>query len=348
MRNGVSHSAASTDTDQAQPRRASPTIAAAPTFFEQVTAIALVAFAERKIDLAILETGLGGRLDATTAAGAQTVGITSIGFDHQEHLGETIQQIAAEKAAIIRPGVTAIVAPQTAEVMQVISERCEAIGVRAHVADTKITIDRFTASGNVIVTFETASDVYPHVQLGLRGRHQVQNAALALRLAESLRDRGFNIHRDEVIEGLQRATHPGRLEILDATPSVLLDGAHNVAGAKALRAYLDEFVEAPITMVFGAMRDKQLMEMAEVLFPAARGLVLTAPDNPRAADVETLREIAVRFVPADRIQTTSSSVEALRIAFEITPADGLVCVAGSLYLVGEVRAQYRAAKPQIN
>ena len=323
----------------AQGQTGSSGLTAPPTFFEQVTAIALLAFAEQKVELAILETGLGGRLDATTAAGAQTVGISSIGFDHEKYLGETLQQIAAEKAAIIRRGVTAVIAPQPAEVMRVISERCEATGVSAHVADTKTIIEGFTKTGNAIVTLETASAVYPKVKLGLRGRHQIENAALALRLAETLGEKGFNIRREAIVLGLEQATHAGRLELMNVVPPLLLDGAHNAAGAKALRAYFDEFVRRPLTLVFGAMRDKQLHEIGRLLFPPAARLVLTAPDNPRAAKPETLRDIAAEFLPDNRIQTTGSSVEAMKVAREITPHDELICVAGSLYLVGEIRKE---------
>ncbi|MGH9881734.1 MAG: bifunctional folylpolyglutamate synthase/dihydrofolate synthase, partial [Pyrinomonadaceae bacterium] len=231
-------------------------IEALPTFFEQVTAIALLAFNEARVDLAILETGLGGRLDATTAAGAELVGITPIAMDHEEHLGKTITSIAAEKAAIIRPGVTAIIAQQADEVLEVILERSESCGVIPSVNECETRLEALSETGRPRVTFKTKADSYESVWLGMLGRHQVTNASVALRIAESLRDRGFQIPRQAIIEGLRATRHPARLELFEGEPRLLLDGAHNPSGARALREYLDEFVDGPITMVFGAMRDK--------------------------------------------------------------------------------------------
>ena len=208
-----------------------------PTFFEQVTAIALLAFREAKVELAILETGLGGRLDSTTAARAETVAITSIAMDHEEYLGHSLAEIAAEKAAIIRPGVMAIIAPQTEEVLDVIVRRCEAVGVEPRLVEPSR---------------------YENISIGLRGRHQIENAATAIALAEALRERGFAIPREAIIKGVETARHPGRLELWEGPPRILFDGAHNPAAARALRDYLDEFVTQPITMIFGAMRDKAL------------------------------------------------------------------------------------------
>ena len=237
-----------------------------PTFFEHVTAIALTAFKEAKVELAILETGLGGRLDSTTAAGANIVAITPVSMDHQEYLGHTLAEIAGEKAAIIQSGVTAIIAPQSDEVFRVILRRCESVGVTPRLVESH-PLATPTSRGSVI---------------GLRGRHQIQNAATAVALAEALHERGFAISNEAIVTGLENATHPGRLEIWEGRPQILFDGAHNPAAARALRDYLDEFVKGPVTMIFGVMRDKALKEMAAILFPAARELILTQIENPRA------------------------------------------------------------------
>ncbi len=260
-----------------------------PTFFEQVTAIALLAFREAKVDLAILETGLGGRLDSTTAARAETVAITSIAMDHEEYLGQSLAEIAAEKAAIIRPGVVAIMSR------------------------------------------------HKNISIGLRGRHQIANAATAIALAEALREKGFAISPEAIVKGVETARHPGRLELWAGLPRILFDGAHNPAAARALRDYLDEFVTQPITMIFGAMRDKALTEMAAVLFPAASQLILTELDNPRAASFEMLELAALDNFAARGIHQASSADEAMRIAKALTPANGLICVTGSLYLIGSVQ-----------
>jgi dihydrofolate synthase/folylpolyglutamate synthase len=313
---------------------------ALPTFFEQVTAVALSAFAEERVELAILETGLGGRLDATTAAGARWVAVTPVALDHQEYLGDTLAEIAAEKAAVIRPGTRAVVAPQEPEAQEVILRRCRECDVEPRFATAETEVEAAGADGRLRVRLRTARDEYAGVRLALRGRHQLTNAAVAVALAELLAEEGFAITREHIIEGLETAEHAGRLE-LDARqrPHVLYDGAHNAAGARALRAYLDEFAPGGVTLVFGAMRDKELEEIGRVLFPAARHLVLTSPVSPRAATVEQL----LRAVPvppsSSTIALAPSSRDALTIARTHTPPGGLVCVTGSLYLVGEVKAQ---------
>lgn len=309
-----------------------------PTFFEQLTAIALAYFARERVRLAILETGLGGRLDATTTAGAKIVCITPIALDHQEYLGPTIAQIAAEKAAIIHPGATAIIAPQVPAALDVILKRCEATGVTPIVNPGQAEVLGASDVGRIRVTFKTAEDCYENVQLGLRGRHQITNAAAAIALAEALRGRGFSIGRAAIIAGLEDARHAGRLEFLQSGRSwMLFDGAHNVAGADALRNFLDEFVQSPITLVFGAMRDKDLTDIAARLFPVARHLILTQPANPRAATPEQLSGLAPNGLDSSRITLASSATEALSLARAQTTDRGLICVTGSLYLVGEVQ-----------
>ena len=297
-------------------REVSEQLEALPTFFEQITAIALVAFRNARVELAILETGLGGRLDSTTAANARIVGITSIAFDHEEYLGHTIESIAAEKAAIIRPGVRAVIARQTEPAaLDVLLKRCEQMGVTPILADSNAT---------------------EGLTLGLRGRHQLDNAAAAIGLAELLNAEGFEISRSAIVDGLNTAEHAGRLELIPYKPPFLIDGAHNSAGAQTLRAYLDEFAPRPLTLVFGAMRDKQLEQMGEILFPGADVLVLTTVDNPRSASIDMLQTIAGRFAKGKVLQAQSSR-DALQFAISNTPAEGLICIAGSLYLVGEMR-----------
>lgn len=293
---------------------------ALPTFFEHVTCIALLAFRQAKVELSILETGLGGRLDSTTGAGANIVAITTVSMDHQEYLGHTLAKIAAEKAAIIRPGVTAIISPQSHDARAVILRRCDDVGVTPRWVGN---YPSAVADGSVI-------------KLGLRGRHQIPNAATAVALAEALRERGFAISSEAIVTGLGTATHPGRLELWEGRPHILFDGAHNPAAVRALRDYLDEFVKEPVTMIFGAMRDKDLKEMAAILFPAARELILTQINNPRAAALEMMKAVLPDTFEG-RVQSADSIKEALQSAQEITPDDGLICVTGSLYLVGEAQ-----------
>jgi dihydrofolate synthase / folylpolyglutamate synthase len=309
-----------------------------PTFFEHITAIALLAFAEANLELVILETGLGGRLDSTTAAGAEIAGITPIAMDHEEYLGHSLAEIAAEKAAIIRPGVKAIVAPQSPEAFEVIVKQCERCGVEPILLNNKQTqITAAAADGRLCVNLQTENDRYDEIRLALRGRHQATNAAMAVALAEALRECGFTISREAIIRGVETAEHPGRLELFEGSPQILFDGAHNPAAARVLVEYLDEFVKRPITMIFGAMQDKALAGMAGVLFRRADEVILTELDNPRAASVETLVAITPEGCDRTRVHVAKSSIDAWRIAKRITSPDGLICVTGSLYLIGEIR-----------
>lgn len=317
-----------------------------PTFFEHVTAIALLAFRESEVELAILETGLGGRLDSTTAAGAQVVAITPIAMDHEEYLGHTLAEIAAEKAAIIRPGVTTIVAPQPEQALEVIKQRCAEVGVSARFVSEPLNVTTVEDSpGRVCATFATRNDRYENACLGLRGRHQAINAATAVVLAEGLGERGFNLSRHLILSGLQNSRHSGRLELLEGDPPVLLDGAHNPAAAQALLNYLDEFIQQPITLIFGAMQDKPLAKMAALLFPAAREVILTELDNPRAATIAELKAAAPPNLDQTNLREAKSVTEALKIARQITGWDGLILVTGSLYLVGAARASLFALNP---
>lgn len=315
-------------------------LAALPTFFEHVTAIALLAFTEANVKLAVLETGLGGRLDATTVAGAATVGITPLALDHQEYLGETIEEIASEKAAIIRPGVSAIIATQPPPALNVILKRCAEVAVEPSLDQdqSRTRIKEITEDGHLVVTFETDEARYENVLPGLRGRHQIVNTSVAIRLAESLRQQGFEIPQAAIVEGIRAAVYPGRLELLAGRPSWLFDGAHNPAGAQALRAFLDEFVKEPVTLVFGAMNDKRIEEFASILFPAADQLIVTQPDNVRAAGVERLEGLATGILSHERILAAPLVSEALQLAKHLTPPNGLICVTGSIYLLGEVKA----------
>lgn len=325
-------------------RDAAESLEALPTFFEHVTAIALSAFKNANVDLAILETGLGGRLDATSVAEAEVVGITPIALDHEEYLGRTLDRIAAEKAAIIRPGTKAVIAPQSPEVLEVILREAERSGVQPMLDSCHATIETVTKDGRLQVTFETENNRYKHVLIGLRGRHQVVNVSLAIRLAESLVAKGFTISTSAIREGINNSRHPGRLELWPGTLSLLFDGAHNPSGTRALREYLEEFVDGPVTLVFGVMRDKAIGEMAANLFPVAENVVLTTPDSPRAATLDELLQAAKSYVLPERISSTSSVKTAIAKAYTITPSHGVICFAGSLYLIGEAQSALLESK----
>ncbi len=276
---------------------------------------------EAEIELAILETGLGGRFDATTAANAEIVAITPIDYDHQRILGNTLAKIAAEKAAIIREDTKVVVANQSKEAFDVILQRCAKFGVQPNLAAKVKTIIESES-----VTFQTSDTVYGKIRLNLAGKHQIENAKVAILLAEVLQEK-FKIKPENIIEGLQTATHKGRLEFYE---QFLFDGAHNISGAKALREYLDEFINQPVTMIFGSMNDKNLSEIAEILFPKADRLILTKPDNPRSALPESLADLAKQ-----KTYLTENVNEALEVAKKFP--ENIICVTGSLYLIGEVQ-----------
>jgi dihydrofolate synthase/folylpolyglutamate synthase len=306
-----------------------------PTFFEQVTAIALLYFRERKVELAILEVGLGGRLDATNAADPFISVVNTIDYDHRAILGNRIEEIAHEKAAIIKPGSRAVIGRQQYEAAtEVLMRRCLEMNVLPVFANEPSEVS-FNDYGRTTFDYESSKNTYRKVMLGLRGKHQAENAAAAIEAAELLREFGFSIPREAIIKGLREVRWPGRLELIDDRPAILLDGAHNPSGARSLRRYLDEFWPRPVTLIFGAMSDKDVEGMASELFSVASTIVLTRVRDARAAGAERMGKPALGF--SKNVIFTESSKQALSWARSVTQPDGLICVAGSLYLVGEVK-----------
>ena len=311
-------------------------LAAPPAFFEQMTAMALTWFEEQKVELAILEVGLGGRLDSTNVVEPALAVVTTIDLDHQKILGDTIGQIAHEKAAVIKPGGRAVIGRQRHDAAtNVLMRRCLEVNVLPVFANEPLNLSA-NETGRLSFEYESTKSNYSAVTLGLRGRHQAQNAAAAIEAAECLAEMGFRINREAIIKGLRTASWPGRLEWIEDRPPILLDGAHNVAGARALRAYLDEFWRGDVTLIFGAMSDKDIDGMARALFGAARTIVLTSVSDPRGAGGPRLAQAALGT--SNNVVFTETVQQALSWARSMTPAEGLICVAGSLYLVGAVKS----------
>ena len=332
----------------------------APSFFESLTALAFLYFAERKVEIAILEVGLGGRLDATNIVDPMLSVITDIALDHQEYLGETIAEIAREKAGILRPHGTLVTLPQHVEANQSIGGAALALDV--HVIDAaEFLPGRSFAHGlsEQAATAPLRPNSYEilldgerlQVRSPLAGEHQRRNIALAIAAAAGLRNRknqtirnnsSYNITNAAIEAGIANTLWPGRLEYLP--PDLLLDVAHNPAGAWALRAAIATLPEArPRTLIFSCLRDKDLTEMARILFPlfdanAGRPrdhIIFTLIDNPRAASIEELLKSARALeIPS---HTAANSAEALTLARSLTPAGGLIVATGSIYLVGAVR-----------
>lgn len=306
-----------------------------PTFFEHITCIAQMVFADEGVEVAILETGLGGRFDATTATEAEIVAITPIDLDHTKTLGDTIAKIASEKAAIIRSGVTAVIAQQPESALHVILKKCDENNVLPTFSS-----DVRTASHSNLLRFETPEAGYEVAELGLKGRHQFENAAVSILLAETLVENGFSIKKSHIEKGLARAVHQGRLEYSDG---ILFDGAHNSAGARVLKAYLEAENDKPITMIFGVMNGKNLSEISQILFPLAEKIILTTPKNPRAMKAHEIAEFIPKSFDKNKLFVIDGVSKSLRKAREIS-GDGLILVTGSLYLIGEIKASIKTTE----
>ena len=319
-----------------------------PSFFEMMTAIAFSHFAREQVEIAVLEVGMGGRLDATNVVEPTVSVITDVSLDHQKYLGNTVGEIAREKAGIIRPGGIVVTLPQQPEANDVIGNTIvdlDAVGVSAAVyvppvspasaeyevasADSKLARSRYRLAvmGKEIL-----------VESPLLGRHQLRNVALAIAAAEELNRKGWGgISAESIERGVRDTEWPGRFQIIAAQkgwPEMVFDVAHNPAGAWALRSALSaRYQDRPLIFVFGAMRDKAISEMAEILFPLARAVIATQPSNPRSASPEEISEAG------RRTGTEIAAVAEVRVAMErardrVRDQEVMV-VTGSIYLVGE-------------
>jgi dihydrofolate synthase / folylpolyglutamate synthase len=320
-----------------------------PSFFEMLTAIAFEYFARAKVEMAALEVGMGGRLDATNVVDPRVSVITDISLDHQKFLGDTLSEIAGEKAGIIRPHGVVVTLPQAPEANDVIGNTILDAGAKAVSAVQYVPPVSPNSSQYLLPsTREKAGYVsrYPlsvmgaqiEVETPLVGRHQLRNLALAIATSEELSHQEFAAITPASIErGIRETRWPGRFQVLPATsdyPEVVFDVAHNPAGAWALRSTLSAtYEERPLIFVFGAMRDKAVSEMAEILFPLADRVIATHADNPRSATPAEIREAAHRV--AVEIDEAPDVPTALVNARTAAGSRGLVVVTGSIYIVGE-------------
>ena len=302
-------------------------IAAHPTYFEALTVAAFSHFRQARVDVAVLEVGMGARLDATNVSEPLASAIVSVDLDHELYLGETLAAIALEKAGVLRAGRPTVLGRLRREARQAIAERAAALGARLVDAGAGAHLRGDEAS----LAIETPLARYEGLR-ALPGRHQRRNLLVALRLLEEVRDH-LRLDLDALSAGLSRAHWPGRLEWIPGDPPLLLDGAHNPAGARALAAHLRGL--RPFTLLFGVMRDKNVEALARILFPLAETLVLTRPRVGRAAAPAEIVERAGGL--ADRARREADPRKALALAQELARRGRPVVVAGSLYLVGEVK-----------
>ncbi len=307
---------------------------APPTFFEVTTAIAFELFRRAGVKVAVLEVGLGGRLDSTNIVQPIAAAITSIDFDHEQYLGHTLAAIAAEKAGVIRRGIPVVVGPVPPEARDVLVAMCDLAGAEYIEADADTRIDSQTEDGRTIVHLTTPVRDYGWVPLGLRGDHQVPNAVVAVRLMEEL-GRFVPLTADSITAGIRDVRWAGRLQMIEMPGGrrVLLDAAHNPAGAWALASYLKREFPEPLPMVFGAMRDKDVALMLKSLLPAVSMMVMTEPATPRAHGAIELAAIANKVAPNARIEVEPDPRRALERAWRQCP---VASAAGSIFLVGNL------------
>src|SRR6202045_988137 len=319
-----------------------------PSFFEMMTAIAFEYFAGETVDIAVLEVGMGGRLDATNVVEPRLSVITDISLDHQKFLGDTLSEIAGEKMGIVRPGGVAVVLPQQPEANDVIGNTILKLGARA-VNAVPYVPPVSPGSSEYLVPHAKSGSVYRYplqvlgeqilVESRLVGRHQLRNIALAIAAAAELHQQGFGgITAHSIENGIRTTNWLGRFQVIPSRPGwpeMVIDVAHNPAGAWALRSALSErYNGRPLIFVFGAMRDKAIAEMAEILFPLGEKVIATRPDNPRSAWPEEIQRAAARTgADVEEVEDVQKAVERAR---SLAGARTVVVITGSIYMVGEV------------
>ena len=316
--------------------RASGRLAQPPTFFEATTALALALFRRRTVDVAVLEVGMGGRFDATNAVPALAAAIPSVDLDHQQYLGGTLAEIAFEKAGVIKPGTVVVSAEEKPEARDVLRREASARGARYVDAREEVVVRwRVDAGLSRVEALETPRARYGPLTLALRGRHQLRNAAVAVRLLEELTPAGIEIPHDAIEAALADVRWRGRLELVECAPGrrMLLDPAHNVAAAAALGAYVTAVYPCGLPFVFGALADKDVTGMLDALGNAASRIICTPIASPRARSTAELVAAARASRCAAPIESAASPAAALSSAWRTSP---VAAVAGSVYLVGEV------------
>ena len=322
---------------------------AAPSFFETLTAMGFLYFADRGVHTAVLEVGMGGRLDATNIVEPIVSVITDISLDHTEWLGDTVTQIAREKAGILRPGGVMVTLPQHPEANQALGEVAVALQVRGVSAAAYVPAQNLAELSDERTRNRYRLAVFNEfiaVDSPLAGAHQQRNLALAMATAVELRNNhGYDISTADIEAGLRDTVWPGRLEHIagsEGRADILLDVGHNPAGAWALRAAVSHLDRGqPLTLVFGCLQDKPIAELAQILFPLFGHVVLTPVDSQRSATIEDL--LSASRLTASEVSPAANASAAVEIALQRTPAEGLVVVTGSVFLVGEVRSMLMAS-----
>jgi dihydrofolate synthase / folylpolyglutamate synthase len=313
-----------------------------PTYFECVTAMAFEYFARERVEFAVFEVGLGGRLDATNILSPAVTIITRIDFDHENFLGHSLKEIASEKAGILKPGVPLVLAEQRPEAREVILARAKSLGCPVIEPAQIFRVNEKSASdGHVRASVvETNSGKIFELAPSLPGRYQLENALNAIAGARLLKNRGYQISDDAIVQGIANTVWPGRLEKLQSAPDVYLDGAHNPGAARELALFLEQnFAGRKIRLIYAALRDKAVDEVAGLLFPHAAEVIFTAPRTSRAVSGAQLAEIAGHH--AARFSVIPDAERAFEHALAQAAPEDAIFITGSLYLVGQLRHYWK-------
>ncbi len=313
-----------------------------PTFFEVVTALAFEHFAKAGVQIAVFEVGLGGRLDATNILTPEVSVITRVDFDHENFLGHSLREIAGEKAGIIKAGVPVVLAEQRPEAREVILKRAMEMEAPAVERDKEFQVEEIEFEEGCVraEVVERKSGERFEIAPKLRGRFQLGNAINAIAVVRLLKERGAEIAEEIVEQGITDAIWPGRMEKLQSNPDVYLDGAHNPSAARELANFLREnFAGRRVTLLFAAMRDKAVDEIAGILFPHVAEVIFTQPKISRAISATQLAEMAGEYAACFRVIPDAET--ALEEALSSARCDDAIFVTGSLYLVGELRHHWK-------
>ncbi len=303
------------------------------TYFEFLTALAFLHFGRMQVDIAVLEVGLGGRLDATNVVNPLVSVISNISLEHQEYLGRRLADIAREKGGIIKESGPCITGAKQRPVREVLAEICRARSTRLYRLGSDIGI-RNHRDGTF--SYSGLNKQYGSLTLALTGKHQIENAALALGALEVLAERGFPTAEDDIKEGLKKTVWEGRLEVLQTNPQLIVDGGHNAACITALcRSLQEDFSYQRLILIFAALGDKNFPLMLKKIAPLADRIIITRPETDRAVPPEKLCEAARRYHGA--VEVAATTRQALKRARVLAGKGDLICATGSLYLVGEVK-----------
>lgn len=318
-----------------------------PTFFEIMTALAFMHFADVRADISVIETGLGGRLDSTNVIRPKVVGVTSLSIDHQNLLGESLVCIAKEKAGVFKRGVPIVTVEQKPEAMTVLKER--ATSVKAPMSVTGKDIDfsyRFEISSehgpHNRICLTTSTSKFEHLRVPLDGNHQAINCGLALALLDKLKSSGYDIDNDKAIQGLENLSLSGRMEIIYDNPRIIIDGAHNAASIKALMHAIGQNIPYDsMVIIFGCNSDKDVDGMLGQLQYGADKVVFTRSQSAKAV---LPQELADRYteICGKMCQAASSLGEALTLAGSAVGREDLICVTGSFYLIGQAKMRFQS------